>query len=84
MKGACRAIASAALVLGLSACNPFAGFTPSETEILRAGFVERDRVAPPKPVFCYATLAEVDCFRTPRRGEDNRLVGAYLPVYVIE
>lgn len=84
MNRVCRAIALGALALWLPACNPFAGFAPTETEILRAGLIEPDRFAPPKPVFCYGTLAEADCFRTPRRGESNRLVGAYLPVYVIE
>lgn len=73
-----------ALALLLSACNPFARFAPTETEILEAGFVESDRLPAAEPAFCYDTLAEADCFRTPQPGEANRLVGAYRPVYVIE
>jgi hypothetical protein len=32
-----------------------------------------------KPVYCYETLALVDCYRTPQAGWENRLVGFYGP-----
>jgi|GEM_PF-1701403 len=31
------------------------------------------------PVYCYRTLASVDCYREPLPGPPNRLVGGYVP-----
>ena len=73
----------AAVALSLSACNPLQPFVPTETEILQAGFIAPDRFPPPRPIFCYRTLAEEDCFATPQPGEAHRLVGAYIPAYIV-
>ncbi|WP_162913283.1 hypothetical protein [Rhodospirillaceae bacterium SYSU D60014] len=77
------AVAWAVLALSLSACNPLAPFAPTETELLQAGFIEPDRFPPPRPSFCYRTLAEADCFVMPQPGEAHRLVGAYAPAYML-
>lgn len=82
MRKAGRA-ACTVLALLLCACNPFEPFAPTETELLQAGFVEPDRFPPPRPVVCYRTLAEADCFAAPQPGEAHRIVGAYPPAYAL-
>ena len=77
-----RAAIGAALALSLCACNPLTSFAPTETELLQAGFVAPERLPPPRPVFCYRTLAAADCHGTPAAGEGHRLVGAYAPGYL--
>jgi len=72
------AVLAAALMLG--ACNPSSGFAPTETELLTADFVPRDSFPAGPPVYCYRTLAEVDCYRTLQPEEANRLVAGDPPV----
>lgn len=67
--------AAAAVVMPL-----LSGCAPTETELLTAGFVERDYFPPGPPVYCYRTLAEVDCYRSPQPGEASRLVAADPPL----
>lgn len=71
-----------AVLLGavLGACNPLGSFAPTETEILTAGTVKRDHHPPGPPVYCYRTLAEVDCYRVPQQAEASRLVAGDPPV----
>jgi hypothetical protein len=73
------AIVAAGLAGVLGACNPFAGFAPTETELLTAATVPRDHYPPGPPVHCYRTLGEVDCYRTPQSGEASRLVASDPP-----
>ncbi len=75
-----RRTAALAVALVLSGCNPFSGYAPSETELLTAGIVPRDSHPAGPPVYCYRTLAEVDCYRTPQQAEANRLVAGDPPI----
>ena len=66
----------------LGGCNMFGKrFGPSETEILQTGWIPRDPAPPPPQVYCYRTLAAVDCHPIPLEQPivDERLVGAYGP-----
>ena len=75
------AIAAVALMGAmLGGCNPFAGFAPTETELLTAGTVARDHYPPGPPVYCYRTLAEVDCHRMAQSAEASRLVASDPPM----
>lgn len=69
-----------AVAMGLSACNPFSAYAPTETELLTAGLVPRDSRPSGPPVYCYRTLAEVDCYRAPQAAEANRLVAGDPPL----
>ncbi len=51
----------------------------SDSELLEAGTARRERLTPPAPLYCYRTLADVDCQAQPATGESSRLVGAYPP-----
>ena len=75
-----RRMAMLAVAALLGACNPFSGYAPSETELLTAGVVPRDAREPGPPVYCYRTLAEVDCYRMPQEAEANRLVAGDPPI----
>lgn len=76
------AAVTGAMLVGamLGGCNPLAGFAPTETELLTAGTVPRDHYPPGPTVYCYRTLAEVDCYRTAQSAEASRLVGSDPPM----
>lgn len=75
-----RRMAVLAVATVLGGCNPFSGYAPSETELLTAGIVPRDSHPPGPTIYCYRTLAEVDCYRTPQAAEANRLVAGDPPI----
>ena len=75
-----RRVAALAAAMMLSACNPFSGFAPTETELLTADFVPRDSFPPGPPVYCYRTLAEVDCYRALQPADASRLVAGDPPL----
>ena len=64
----------------LGALSGLAGCAPTETELLTEDFVARDHFPPGPPVYCYRTLAEVDCYRTPQAAEASRLVAGQPPI----
>jgi hypothetical protein len=74
-----RRIGSAiAVVLVVAGCqNPWMD-DPINTEqaILGYGWVKPRTIAG-EPVYCYRTLAEVDCYREPRPEYAHRLVGYF-------
>jgi len=72
-----RVIVVAALVIGTAACSSYAGWSTSETALLQADTIRPDLFPPPVPVYCYRTLAEVDCHEQPLLDEPGRLVGFY-------
>lgn len=75
-----KRLAAAALLALLAACaNPWQAFAPSYEEIVSAGWIGPEAALAPAPIYCYATLAEPDCFRSPQPGETNRLVGYFGP-----
>lgn len=80
MSARTRRIAGMLAAALLGGCNPFGSFAPTETELLTGAFTPRDRLPPGPPVYCYSTLAEVDCYRTPQPGEAHRLVAGDPPV----
>ena len=59
----------------LAGCNGLR-WGPSETALRQADYKPRDQYAAPPPVYCYRTLASVDCLPVPA-AEPSRLVGAY-------
>lgn len=70
---------TAALIL-LGACAPFVE-EPAESLLLVHGSAE---VAGTGPAWCYATLAEPDCYIYPDPTAVDRLIGAYVPVQPYE
>lgn len=68
--------AAFALAIGLL----LGGCAPTETELLTEDYVERDYFPPGPSVYCYRTLAEVDCYRTPQAADASRLVGSDPPL----
>jgi hypothetical protein len=71
----CAAVAG----LSLTACDPSAAFRKTNTETLEAGFLKHDALPAPAPVYCYQTLADVNCYDAPQPGEGGRLVESYPP-----
>jgi hypothetical protein len=70
--------ASLALAAVAAACsNPWRGYAPTYEEIVAAGWIGPEVAHVPAPLYCYATLAEPDCFPSPQPGEAGRLVGHY-------
>ena len=65
------------LAAGTAGCSSLAGWSATETDLLQAAYVVPDRFPSPPPLYCYRTLAKVDCYAWPLPGEGNRLVGAY-------
>ena len=63
-------------LLALAACgNPFAGYAPTQEQILSRGWTTLPATADARgTIYCYRTLAEADCFATPQAGQENRLV----------
>lgn len=53
----------------------------TEQTILRHGWTDaRARNLPPVPAtYCYRTIGEIDCYRSPRPGQGGRLVGYFGP-----
>ena len=77
-------IASLALVLvGLSGCFRLDGEGPVSDSVnfLVDRVVNRPKppMRPVDPIYCYRTLAVVDCTAEPMLGEDRRLVNNYGP-----
>ncbi len=48
----------------------------TEARMLRHGWLEARNIAP-SPVYCYRTIATPDCYRTPQKGEEGRLIGFF-------
>ena len=63
-------------LLALAACgNPFAGYAPTQEQILSRGWTTLPATADARgTIYCYRTLAQADCFSTPQAGQENRLV----------
>lgn len=72
MRGLCLAALMAAAALG--GCNPFSAYEPTRAQIIA------DRIAPanvaelPGTIYCYRTLARVDCRKHPEPGQEDRLM----------
>lgn len=49
----------------------------TEDTILRHGWTETGKRKTPKdpPVYCYKTIGDADCYRSPRPGQAARIVG---------
>jgi len=63
--------AGAALLAGCTSAPP-----PSQTLLLVRGSAE---IAGEGPAWCYATLADPDCYVVPDESARERLIGAYIP-----
>ena len=64
-------VAGAALLAGCTSAPP-----PGPSLLLVRGSAE---VAGEGPVWCYATLADPDCYVVPDETARERLIGAYVP-----
>ncbi len=67
-------------VLALASCaDPLSAYYPTETQrYLRDSFGPRYQATVP-PVYCYATLAEPECYAVPVAGWERRLIAHYGP-----
>jgi hypothetical protein len=65
-------IASSATLMAGCAAPP-----PSQSLLLVRGSAE---VAGEGPAWCYATLADPDCYVAPDEAARERLIGAYIPI----
>lgn len=83
-----RGFLAAGMCLALSACaNPWADDAPSLESLLSKGWlfekmgIEQTPTSMPtlpksaKPVYCYETIGEGDCYDQPLEDGGNRLVG---------
>lgn len=62
-------------LLALAACGPF---YPDETRIVSRGWAKPELHKDEGPLYCYRTLALVDCHTAPlRASESGRIVNAY-------
>ena len=69
-------VVSMAAILLAACSNPWAEYRPTDAERIKANWQEA--WSPPvPPVYCYRTLARVDCFSRPQVNQQPRLVGAY-------
>ena len=64
--------AGTALLAGCASAPP-----PSQSLLLVRGSAE---ISGEGPVWCYATLADPDCYVVPDESARERLIGAYIPV----
>jgi hypothetical protein len=69
-------MACTAVLALLGACAPLVE-EPADSLLLVHGSAE---VAGTGPVWCYATLADPDCYIYPDPAVGDRLIGAYVPV----
>lgn len=76
-KSMLRWIVVAAIAIGSAGCSSLAGWSTTETALLQSDTIAPDQLPPPAPVFCYRTLAKVDCHARPLADGRSRLVGAY-------
>jgi hypothetical protein len=66
----------------ISACsNPYlerfrAEFGWTEARMTEDGWL-KSREIPPDAVYCYKTLAKPNCFKTPKPGQEHRLVSEF-------
>jgi hypothetical protein len=71
---AVSALAALAAALGLAACNPFAGLSPTRDDIVRDRIAGPELAQAPGTIYCYRTLAKVECRATPQPGQEDRLM----------
>jgi hypothetical protein len=63
-----------AAALGLAACNPFAPLSPTREDIVRDRIAGPELAEAPGTIYCYRTLAKVDCRAVPEPGQEDRLM----------
>jgi hypothetical protein len=90
-----RSLFAAGMCLALSACeNPFADSAPSLESLLSKGWLS-DKLGigqektpaltkPVRPLYCYETIGDGDCFDQPLERGGNRLVGFEGPAPAID
>jgi hypothetical protein len=63
--------------VALNACNPFAIGMPNSEKITTAGWADAPPKEAPTPLYCYRTLGETTCYKTPQKEKTERFVGSY-------
>ncbi len=48
----------------------------TEARVLRHGWLEA-RIIATSPVYCYRTISSPECYRTPQKGQQRRLIGYF-------
>ncbi len=72
-------VVAATALLGACGVDATSAYQPTEAQRrYQDRFGPRYVVTQP-PVYCYATLAEPDCYAVPVPGWENRLIAAYGP-----
>ena len=71
-----------AIVLAASGCesifqNHYAEHAPTETKVLTRPWFDREIPATMKPVYCYKTLVEMECFDQAMVGTERPTVWTY-------
>ncbi len=70
----------------MSACsNPYlerfrAEFGWTEGRMTEDGWL-KSREIPPDAIYCYKTLAKPNCFKTPKHGQEHRLISEFENAY---
>lgn len=58
-------------------CNPFSGFKPDSSALVKSGWARNPKKEPPAPLYCYRTLAETMCYTKPLPNSNERKQGSY-------
>ena len=76
-----KALTLLALAALLTGCETIERAWPAqqgERDILARGWARPDGQSM-QEVYCYGTLADADCYRTPQDGQGFRLIGGFHP-----
>ena len=57
------------------------GHAPTETDVIKRPWFERDQPTNLEPVYCYKTLVELECFDQARVGDERPAVWTYKAVH---
>lgn len=74
-------VAAAVLALAVAGCavDPTSRYQPTESQLYVQNFFGPRYVTIVAPVYCYATLADPDCYAAPVPGWERRLIAFYGP-----
>ena len=58
----------------------YSSHAPTETDVIKRPWFERDQPTNMEPVYCYKTLVELECFDHPRAGDARPAVWTFKAV----
>ena len=66
------------VLLGIAGCdNPWERHTLGESKLLSGSWLAREKPERLEPVYCYRTLAGVECFIEPLANDSRQLIETY-------